>query len=151
MRLGALCYAIFGAFAAAAGFAQTQIGSDTPPKFAVASVKPCKDEFVPDAGGRGRGPGPVAVDPGRIRINCMPLENIIMQAYVAYADGQGRSLVPMAEQWVRGGPPNLVVGRPEQLIDTIEQAEPAFAKPASEYLSRKTRSERTVQEWRLAT
>jgi uncharacterized protein (TIGR03435 family) len=27
-----------------------------------------------------------------------------MQAYVVYANGRGRSVVPMREQWVRGGP-----------------------------------------------
>jgi uncharacterized protein (TIGR03435 family) len=59
------------------------------------------------AGGRGPGAArPVSFDPGRIRINCMPLENIIMQAYVVYANGQERSLlpIPLPEQWVRGGP-----------------------------------------------
>lgn len=106
MRSGVLCYAYFSAFAATAGFAQTQVGSDAAPKFAVASIKPCKDEFDRESGGRGRGPTPVAVDPGRIRINCLPLENIIMQAYLVYADGQGRALLPtpIPEQWVRGGP-----------------------------------------------
>ncbi len=88
---------------AATGFSQTRTGANVAPTFPVASIKPCKDEFAPD-GGRGRGAGPVAVDPGRIRIKCLPLENIIMQAYVLYANGQGRSVVPMREQWVRGGP-----------------------------------------------
>ena len=37
------------------------------------------------------------------------------------------------------------------MMDTIEQVESAFANLASEYLSRKTRSERTVREWRWAT
>jgi uncharacterized protein (TIGR03435 family) len=36
----------------------------------------------------------------------MPLENIIMQAYVVYANGQERSTlpIPLPEHWVRGGP-----------------------------------------------
>jgi uncharacterized protein (TIGR03435 family) len=102
-------YAICGAFVFANGFAQMPTGSDAAPRFAVASVKPCTarafDEFA--TGGRGTGAArPVSVDPERIRINCMPLESIIMQAYVVYASGQSRSVLPtpLPEQWVRGGP-----------------------------------------------
>jgi uncharacterized protein (TIGR03435 family) len=104
MALSILRYAICGLFVVATGFAQTRAGTNVAPRFPVASIKPCKDEFVPDDGGRGGGAGPVAVDPGRIRIKCLPLENIIVQAYVLYANGQGRSVVPMREQWVRSGP-----------------------------------------------
>ncbi len=102
----ALC-AIGGAFAVAIGFSQPPAGTNRAPTFSVASIKPCKDEFTaPYGAGRGAGTGPILVDPERIRIKCLPLDNIILQAYVVYASGQGRSVVPFpsADQWVRGGP-----------------------------------------------
>jgi uncharacterized protein (TIGR03435 family) len=105
MSLSSLRYAICGVFAVAIGHSQTSSGEDVAPRFSVASIKPCKNAFGPDDGGVGRGAiRPIEVDPGRIRINCLPLDNIIMQAYIVYADGQARSQVPMGEQWVRGGP-----------------------------------------------
>ncbi len=94
-------YVICGVLVVATGFSQTPAGMNVASRFSVASIKPCKDEFFPDDRGRDRGAGPVAIDPGRIRIKCISLENIIMQAYILYANGQGRSVVPMREEWVR--------------------------------------------------
>lgn len=109
MCLGILRYAICGAIAAVIGLSQTSADAVSAPRFAVASIKPCTSRESDDLAAGGRGPGaarPVSVDPERIRINCLPLENIIMQAYVVYADGQGRSALPIPrpEQWLRGGP-----------------------------------------------
>jgi hypothetical protein len=103
MFLSGLRYAICWVFVVAIGLSQTSSDADVAPRFSVASIKPCKSAF--DDGGLGRGAiRPVEVDPGRIRINCLPLDDIIKQAYIVYADGQTRVPVPMGEQWVRGGP-----------------------------------------------
>jgi uncharacterized protein (TIGR03435 family) len=105
MSLSGLRHAICCVCVVAIGTSQTKPGADVAPMFSVASIKPCKNVFGSDDGGVGRGAvRPIEVDPGRIRINCLPLDNIIMQAYIVYADGQTRVPVPMGEQWVRGGP-----------------------------------------------
>lgn len=97
-----LRYALCGVFGVAIGFSQARGGVNEAPAFSVASIKPCKEEVIPFGAGRGPGTAPVAVDPGRIRIKCLPLGNLIMQAYVVYPDGEARSAIPMREQWVRG-------------------------------------------------
>lgn len=104
MSLSGLRYAICGLLAVTAGLSQTSPG-DVSPRFSVASIKPCQNTFGPDDGGVGRGAiRPIEVDPGRIRINCLPLDNIVMQAYIVYADGKTRAQIAMGEQRVRGGP-----------------------------------------------
>jgi uncharacterized protein (TIGR03435 family) len=70
----------------AQSFAQSKAA---PPKFEVASVKPCKPSDPPPNGGRG-GTGAAAGrgDPGRTLIVCQTVERLIQWAYVRYASGE---------------------------------------------------------------
>jgi uncharacterized protein (TIGR03435 family) len=67
------------------------------PKFEVASVKPCKDDFEPGfRGGRG------ISSPGMLDLNCETLRRLIARAYVYYRDAQFNAL--RAYQGIDGGP-----------------------------------------------
>ena len=68
------------------------------PKFEVASVRPCDPNYVPP-GGRG---GPGATD--RYRRNCATVMSLISDAYIRFADGQGRGLMAPMMTKVEGGP-----------------------------------------------
>jgi uncharacterized protein (TIGR03435 family) len=78
---------------------QTQSPAATP-KFEVASVKPCKDDFGPGyRGGRGT-PSPEMFD-----LRCQPLRVFIVRAYVFYRDGhfnflRSRSEIHGAPKWI---------------------------------------------------
>jgi hypothetical protein len=76
-------------------------------EFEVASVKRCTERGFDDFGGGGRGPGAaasIAVDPARIRIECRTVESLIVQAYVLFGNGHGRSMpAVIGEPFVQGG------------------------------------------------
>ena len=97
----------------------TAIGLITPPrsvaqpvptktKFKATSVKPCGDastdrktgEVFPGVrGGRGGGSSP-----GRLRLGCWTVKELVLSAYVRYANGQDRSILPAGSMPIEGGP-----------------------------------------------
>jgi hypothetical protein len=56
------------------------------PKFEVVSVKPCNAKDLPS--GRGRGGARASFDPGRLRLECRTLDELIHMAYLWFADGK---------------------------------------------------------------
>lgn len=60
------------------------------PKFEVASIKPCQAGDTSSGGGRGGegGGGRVSGDPGRLRLKCQTVEDLIRSAYLEYANGK---------------------------------------------------------------
>jgi uncharacterized protein (TIGR03435 family) len=93
---------------AGAGKFQTSAQTDITPRFEVASVKRCTERGFDDFGGTGRGRAAatsIAVDPARISIECRTVESLVVQAYVLFSDGQGRSMRAVTgEPFVQGGP-----------------------------------------------
>lgn len=80
-------------------------GQSPPPKFEVASIKPCGSDSGGKGGGGARGgggPGGPGLSPDRLSLNCQPLRSIIRTAYVVYADGH-RAL-PGHTAPLEGGP-----------------------------------------------
>lgn len=69
------------------------------PKFEVASIKPCKANFVPRAGRAG---GASGSSPALLREDCATVSELIRQAYVEYASGRG-SFSPQLTP-IQGGP-----------------------------------------------
>ncbi|MGA3237176.1 MAG: TIGR03435 family protein [Bryobacteraceae bacterium] len=75
------------------------------PKFEATSVKLCGDsgadrrtgDFVP--GGRGG-----SSSPGRLRLGCWTVKDLIKSAYLIYADGHDRPLMGIAPTPIEGGP-----------------------------------------------
>jgi hypothetical protein len=59
------------------------------PKFEVVSVKPCNAKDMPS--GRGRGGARASIDPGRLRLECRTVDDLIHMAYLWFADGKGDS------------------------------------------------------------
>lgn len=58
--------------------------ADTPQRFEVASIKPCKADALPPtsgAGGRGGGPGNAATSPGRAHWACVSVDQLIQTAH----------------------------------------------------------------------
>jgi bla regulator protein blaR1 len=78
-----------------------------PPKFEVASIKPCIFEPQPDSdsgpGGRGAGAAPRLGDPGLFRTPCAPLRALIQLAYIRYADGSAGG-AKLNDRPPQGGP-----------------------------------------------
>jgi hypothetical protein len=68
------------------------------PKFEVASVKPCKADYLPPGGRSGGGSGNLS--PGTLRIDCATVKSLINQAYVFFANGH----VNRPSVSVEGGP-----------------------------------------------
>src|SRR5258708_39421371 len=66
----------------AQSFAQSRVA---PPKFEVATVRPCKPADHTSNDERG---GPSGNDPARLRIVCQTMERLIQFAYVNYANGE---------------------------------------------------------------
>lgn len=101
MRLGVLRFAICGMFAAAPGFR-----SDADRERCGAQVR-CRihqtvqGRICPGLRRPRRAARPVSIDPERIRINCMPLENIIMQAYIVYGNKQSGGPGPRRDNRTR--------------------------------------------------
>jgi uncharacterized protein (TIGR03435 family) len=75
--------AIFGKSLSISAFADRQSKSNAT-EFDVVSVKAC-DPNAAAPGGRGGGPG--ATSPGRLRLECQPLSFLIQSAYLTYANG----------------------------------------------------------------
>lgn len=71
--------------------AQAQV----PPKFEVASIRPCVAEPGQRTGGDNS-------SPGRLRIKCTPVRGLIIQAYLLFADSRFRVGLPPP---IEGGPP----------------------------------------------
>jgi uncharacterized protein (TIGR03435 family) len=69
------------------------------PKFAVVSVKPCRDEGSAPDRKRGRGGGDFS--PGTLRLDCRPVMNLIESAYILFANGH---VNPHSHVLVEGGP-----------------------------------------------
>ena len=62
------------------------------PKFEVFSIKPCRAADVSSDGGRRGGGRRTSMDPGRLRLECRTLDNLIRLAYIRFANGKGDSL-----------------------------------------------------------
>jgi len=59
--------------------------AQSPPKFEVASIKPCKADIDPN--GRGGG-GRESLSPDRLKLDCQTVKGLIQMAYVLFADGR---------------------------------------------------------------
>src|SRR5277367_3519004 len=59
------------------------------PRFEVASVKACNASALP-AGGQGRSGTAfrISLSPGRLRAECMTVDDLIREAFLLYADGK---------------------------------------------------------------
>ncbi|MDE3197275.1 MAG: hypothetical protein KGN84_13075, partial [Acidobacteriota bacterium] len=66
---------------------QPQAHPATPPKFEVASIRPCR-ETEKGAGGRGRKKGGLRSDPGNLHIGCETIERLIQFAWLGYPEGK---------------------------------------------------------------
>lgn len=59
-----------------------------PPKFEVASIKPCRDQnAVPGGRGEGQGGGGIRSSPGRVVLECQTVATMIQSAYRDFANG----------------------------------------------------------------
>jgi uncharacterized protein (TIGR03435 family) len=76
---------------------------EAPPKFEIASVKPCALELSPDRGGRGGGNAALG-DPSMFRTPCVTVRRLVQTAYVHYANGQATPPSQLKNQPVEGGP-----------------------------------------------
>jgi uncharacterized protein (TIGR03435 family) len=79
--------ALIAAFLSTAVAAAAQSAPATPPKFEVASVKPCNATDVPSSRG-GRKGGRASIDPGMLRLECRSLDDLIRMAYIRFATGK---------------------------------------------------------------
>lgn len=77
------------------------------PKFEWSSLKPCGDALADRKTGEvfpgGRGGGGRS-SPGRLRLDCWTVKDLIQSACVRYANGQDHSLLSVASTTIEGGP-----------------------------------------------
>ena len=99
--------AVYLVAAAAVVFTQSPPTPSQALKFDVVSVKPCDPNVPPPAASRG-----VGASPGRLRLDCRRVVDLIQTAYVVYANGNSKvpaprpdfdriSGSPSAPDWVR--------------------------------------------------
>jgi len=97
VRLRAILQLVCGALAiTAVGSSQSQTGTVVPPKFEVASVKPCRADLPPDLRSGGGISSPETLD-----INCQTVKGLISMAFVAFANGER---VTPSRISIEGGP-----------------------------------------------
>ena len=92
MHRACCCGLIF----AASMLAQAQTKTAATPKFEVASVKPCSEGDLIRGGrkgGRGGG-GTLDWSPGRLSVNCRPVDFLIRRAYIWYPTGKPFAIDP---------------------------------------------------------
>ena len=86
------------------GVTQPQtIAPQAPPKFEVASIKPCRSDSVGNSRGEGRGP---RLSPGRFRLQCLTVAEMIREAYVENAEDKSVNFVrsEQLDKLARKGP-----------------------------------------------
>jgi uncharacterized protein (TIGR03435 family) len=81
-------------------FIRAQSAAAAPPKFEVVSVKPCNYDLAA-RGGRGSSGSP---SPGRLRLDCRTVKDLIQFAYVTFANAEGHSPWVVESTQVEGGP-----------------------------------------------
>lgn len=75
------------------GYSQTAAVTITPPpKFEVASIKPCKDQNIAGGRGEGQGAGGIRSSPGRLVLECQTVASMIQSAYREFANGKPRPI-----------------------------------------------------------
>ena len=86
------------------GVTQPQtIAPQAPPKFEVASIKPCRSDSVGNSRGESRGP---RLSPGRFRLQCLTVAEMIREAYVENAEDKSVNFVrsEQLDKLARKGP-----------------------------------------------
>ncbi|SPF55518.1 exported hypothetical protein [Candidatus Sulfopaludibacter sp. SbA4] len=104
--------------------AQSPRAAAATPKFDVTSVKPCGD------GRRDRRTGDVVPgggSPGRLRLGCWPLRDLVQSAYLSYADGQVQSPTSVARTPIEGGPAWTGTSSDRYTIDAEAEGTPGQA------------------------
>jgi uncharacterized protein (TIGR03435 family) len=96
------------AVAQSAGPIAAQPAAGSGPKFEVASIKRCTmpdDAAAGAVNDGGRGQGAPAPDPGRYRVECRTVEDLIRTAYIWYATGEAGRIPPTSQnQPIQGTP-----------------------------------------------
>jgi uncharacterized protein (TIGR03435 family) len=81
-------------------FIRAQSAAVATPKFEVVSVKPCKDDLAA-RGGRGSSGSP---SPGRLRLDCRTVKDLIQLAFLTFANSEGHSPWVVESTPIEGGP-----------------------------------------------